>query len=219
MQCPPTNASRPSMTTILRWSRSFSTPMLRNVRSWKNLTTVQPAVAHQLALVACPSSSSPCASSSTRTCTPGPGALGQAHRPRAGRARPPSTGRSRSAPSCCAAPMRSISTSKNAPFSSTSTALPSTAVPSVRPGERGHQLVDRRRRTRSCRSGSRWRRIDQITRTRTVTRASSTQNQILIQTSAPPSTQRASEPPEIVFVRVAPPPGHVTNPRSASSCG
>jgi hypothetical protein len=73
-----------------------------------------------------------------------------------------------------AARMRSISTSKKAPFSSTSTVLPSTEVLSVRPDSEGISLsMPDSDSTRS--TGLRWRRIDQITRTRTAIRAKESQ--------------------------------------------
>ena len=56
------------MMTILRWSRSFSTPMLRNAFLWKNFTR-QPALRIR-STTSLPASLEPSASSSTRTCTP-----------------------------------------------------------------------------------------------------------------------------------------------------
>ena len=68
--------------------------------------------------------------------------------------------------------MRASSTSKKAPFSCTSTRLPGTAVPSVRPDRLGirrsigesHSIFS---------DGSRWRRIDQMTSNWTITSVNS----------------------------------------------
>ena len=167
MQWPPTKASLPSMTSILRWSRSFSTPMLRRARLWKNLT-LQPAsrIARDRR---------PCRS---------PRAVRIEHHAHldAG-ARPLREGRRHALAELAVLPQEGLevhrllrradaldSTSKNAPFSSISTALPPTAVPSVRPERDGISLSMPTSHS-ILRSGSRWRRIDQITRpNRTITR-------------------------------------------------
>ena len=76
----------------------------------------------------------------------------------------------------CAARMRGSSTSKKAPFSSTSTLLPSTEVPSVSPEMEGISLS---KLDSDCtrRIGLRWRRIDQMTITSTTISASDSQSQ------------------------------------------
>ena len=143
MQWPPTKASRPSMTTSLRWSRSFRTPMLRELARMEE-RHLAAGLAHRLARRPCRSS---CSRSRRAARAPA------RRRARARRARGhapaelrlPSTGRSRSAPTSRAADRASSSASKNAPFSRISTALPATGVLSVSPASDGIELLDRRR--------------------------------------------------------------------------
>src|SRR5687767_14817457 len=67
--------------------------------------------------------------------------------------------------------MRSIIASQHLPFSSTSTALPSTTVPRVSPASVGSRLSMPTSHL-ILRCGSRWRRIDQITSAMTTTMVS-----------------------------------------------
>ena len=108
-QWPPTKASRPSMTTSLRWSRSLSRPMLRHAPGWKN-TTLHPAW-RICRTVLRPTFLAPFASSSTRTRRPARACADSAPARRAPRT--PSFHRKVSkCTECRAAPMRSSSTSK-----------------------------------------------------------------------------------------------------------
>ena len=136
--------------------------MLRSVRSWKN-ATLAAGVAHLLRDSPCRSSCEPLASSSTRTFTPA-----RARSISASARRRPSTPSfhrkvskctDAGAPHGCARSARRRRRRSRAPRP----CCRATAVPSVRPGERWASARRWRRRTRSCRAGSRWRRIDQIT--------------------------------------------------------
>ena len=180
MQCPPTKASRPSMTTSLRWSRSLSTPRLRSPRLWKNFTR-QPA-ARNCSIVSLPIPAEPVASSSTRTCLPV-----RAWALNASATREPSDPffhrKVSKCTECCALRMPSISASKNAPFSNTSTELPPTAVPRVRPDTEGTSAsIGSSHSTFS--TGARTRFIDQMNRARMIARAGQIQPQKLSVTAS-----------------------------------